>query len=113
YPALPVFSKGNAKLPFWAFSALPIVTCPGAGECARWCYSLTSWRTPGAAVYADRKVQRRADRKVQRAGSRYQTPREVDKGVPTFLTFGHLQFNSPITPLLPPVWSPDGGAAPP
>src|SRR5262249_39663088 len=28
--------------------ALPVVTCPGAGECARWCYSLTSWRTPGA-----------------------------------------------------------------
>jgi hypothetical protein len=38
---------GNMKLPFVAFSALPIVTCPGAGECAKWCYSKKAWRTPG------------------------------------------------------------------
>ncbi len=38
---------GNMKLPFVAFSALPIVTCPGAGECAGWCYSKKAWRTPG------------------------------------------------------------------
>jgi len=38
---------GNMKLPFVAFSALPIVTCPGAGDCAKWCYSKKAWRTPG------------------------------------------------------------------
>ena len=36
--------KGNTKLPFAAFSTLPIVTCPGIGECRSWCYSLTAWR---------------------------------------------------------------------
>jgi hypothetical protein len=51
---------GNSKLPFAAFSTLPIVTCPGAGECAgigadglpdlarAWCYSLRAWRYPAA-----------------------------------------------------------------
>lgn len=43
-----VFVKGNSKLPFHAFSALPVVACPGAGECVTWCYSLRAWRTPGA-----------------------------------------------------------------
>ena len=42
------FSKGNSKLPFYAFSTLPVVTCPGAGECLSWCYSFTSWRIPAA-----------------------------------------------------------------
>jgi hypothetical protein len=45
----PVFMvKGNSKLPFTAFSALPEFTCPGAGDCLRWCYSFTSWRYPAA-----------------------------------------------------------------
>ena len=37
--------EGNVKLPFAAFSAAPIVTCPGAGACALdgWCYSLKAW----------------------------------------------------------------------
>ena len=44
-----VFAKdGNGKLPFWAFSALPIITCPGLGECGVFCYSLKSWRNPFA-----------------------------------------------------------------
>jgi len=53
--------EGNVKLPFVAFSALPIVTCPGAGACAgiaergaapnlaeAFCYSLRAWRYPAA-----------------------------------------------------------------
>jgi ferredoxin len=38
---------GNMKLPFVAFSVLPFVTCPGMGECAKFCYSRKAWRTPG------------------------------------------------------------------
>ena len=41
--------KGNSKLPtFIAFSSLPGVTCPGAGECLQFCYSFKAWCTPGA-----------------------------------------------------------------
>ncbi|MFZ9873610.1 MAG: GP88 family protein [Steroidobacteraceae bacterium] len=53
--------EGNVKLPFVAFSTLPIVTCPGAGSCAgiaerggapdlsrAFCYSLRAWRYPAA-----------------------------------------------------------------
>jgi hypothetical protein len=53
--------EGNSKLPFCAFSTLPIVTCPGAGSCAgieqengapnlnlAFCYSLRAWRYPSA-----------------------------------------------------------------
>jgi len=40
--------EGNVKLPFAAFSAAPIVTCPGAGACAEWCYSFKAWRYPAA-----------------------------------------------------------------
>lgn len=36
--------RGNSKLPFAAFSALPGVTCPGAGDCLSWCYSFKAWR---------------------------------------------------------------------
>jgi hypothetical protein len=36
--------KGNSKLPFVAFSTLPGVTCPGAGECLQFCYSYSAWR---------------------------------------------------------------------
>lgn len=43
-----IFAKGNGKLPFYAFSNLPIVNCPGAGECTKWCYSLKAWRYPAA-----------------------------------------------------------------
>lgn len=43
-----VFSKGNGKLPFWSFSALPGVTCPGAGACLEFCYSFRAWRFPYA-----------------------------------------------------------------
>lgn len=41
-----IFAKGNGKLPFWSFSALPYVTCPGMGECKNFCYSLKAWRYP-------------------------------------------------------------------
>lgn len=37
--------KGNSKLPtFVAFSSLPGVTCPGAGDCLNFCYSFRAWR---------------------------------------------------------------------
>lgn len=51
-PPYTIWAKGNDKLPFWTWSALPGVTCPGAGDCltrrddpnARgWCYSFKSW----------------------------------------------------------------------
>lgn len=42
------FAKGNSKLPFSAFSSLPIVNCPGAGECQKYCYSLNAWQYPAA-----------------------------------------------------------------
>jgi len=41
-----VFAKGNSKLPFYSYSELPEYTCPGAGECLRFCYSFTAWRYP-------------------------------------------------------------------
>ena len=47
-PFFTVFAEGNVKLPFFAFSVLPIVTCPGAGGCADFCYSLKAWRYPSA-----------------------------------------------------------------
>jgi hypothetical protein len=43
-----IFRKGNSKLPFYAFSALPLVSCPGMGACAKFCYSLRAWRYPAA-----------------------------------------------------------------
>lgn len=46
--AFKVFTHGNSKLPFWSFSALPLFTCPGAGDCLEWCYSFTAWRYPAA-----------------------------------------------------------------
>jgi len=42
--------NGNKKLPFMAYSELPLVTCPGAGACSQWCYSLKAWRYPDAFV---------------------------------------------------------------
>jgi len=48
-PGCTIFQKGNAKLPFYAFSAFPIVTCQiGMGLCENWCYSLKAWRYPTA-----------------------------------------------------------------
>lgn len=47
-PAFTIFTKGNSKLPFVSFSVLPLVSCPGAGDCKRWCYSLKAWRYPAA-----------------------------------------------------------------
>ena len=43
-----VFTEGNTKLPFYAFSVLPEFTCPGAGACLEWCYSFRAWRYPAA-----------------------------------------------------------------
>ena len=68
--------NGNSKLPYIAYSELPMSTCPGAGACGvtkkdassgsvvGWCYSFKAWRYPGAfkrqwlntlANYADRE----------------------------------------------------------
>ena len=48
-PAFTVIAKGNGKLPFWAFSALPgRGYCPGAGACLQFCYSFRAWRYPAA-----------------------------------------------------------------
>jgi hypothetical protein len=63
-PSSSIFAKnGNTKLRFVAFSALPIVTCPGAGACGgiakigeqpdlkkAYCYSLKAWRYPAAFI---------------------------------------------------------------
>jgi len=46
-PGFQIFTKGNSKLPFWSFSSLAIASCPGAGECVKWCYSLKAWAHPG------------------------------------------------------------------
>lgn len=48
-PRYSIFSvDGNSKLPFVSFSTLPGVTCPGAGDCIRFCYSYRAWRYPAA-----------------------------------------------------------------
>lgn len=40
-----IFSaKGNSKLPFLAFSSMPLADCPGKGDCASFCYSKKAWR---------------------------------------------------------------------
>lgn len=47
--AFPIFGmEGNEKLPFVTFSTLPLFTCPGAGACGTFCYSLKAWRYPAA-----------------------------------------------------------------
>lgn len=43
-----VFIEGNSKLPFWSFSTLPGIDCPGAGDCLNWCYSFKSWQYPSS-----------------------------------------------------------------
>lgn len=52
-PPFSIFGKGNIKLPFWTWSTLTSVTCPGAGACLKsidkpgkrgWCYSFAAWR---------------------------------------------------------------------
>jgi len=48
-PRFSIFALGgNSKLPFIAFSTLPGVTCPGAGDCIDFCYSYRAWRYPAA-----------------------------------------------------------------
>lgn len=48
-PPLQVIKKdGNKKVPFFLWSVLPIFMCPGAGACAKVCYSLKAWRYPAA-----------------------------------------------------------------
>lgn len=48
-PRFSIFALGgNSKLPFVAFSTLPGVTCPGAGDCLNFCYSYRAWRYPAA-----------------------------------------------------------------
>ena len=47
-PVYSMFAKGNKKLKFWQFSALPDFTCPGAGDCLSWCYSFKAHRYPAA-----------------------------------------------------------------
>jgi hypothetical protein len=49
-PEFKVFAAGNSKLGdhIAAFSTLPGVTCPGAGECLSFCYSYSAWRYPAA-----------------------------------------------------------------
>lgn len=45
-PQFSIWTEGNDKLPFLSFSGLPgRTTCPGAGECLKFCYSFKSWRT--------------------------------------------------------------------
>lgn len=53
-PQYSIFTEGNSKLPFYSFSALPGVTCPGAGACLNFCYSFRAWRYPAAFM---RQVQ--------------------------------------------------------
>lgn len=43
-----IIGEGNGKLPFLTFSVLPVITCPGAGDCVEFCYSLKAWRYPAA-----------------------------------------------------------------
>ena len=49
-PHYSIFARrGNVKLPFVAFSALPGKDfCPGAGDCLNHCYSFKAWRYPAA-----------------------------------------------------------------
>ena len=49
-PEFSIFAAGNSKLGghIAAFSTLPGVTCPGAGECLNFCYSYSAWRYPAA-----------------------------------------------------------------
>lgn len=46
--AFRIFMPGNVKLSFFEFSTLPLFTCPGAGDCLKWCYSFRSWQYPTA-----------------------------------------------------------------
>jgi hypothetical protein len=48
-PQFTIFAKGNSKLPFVSFSALPGEGfCPGAGDCLSFCYSFKAFRYPAA-----------------------------------------------------------------
>ena len=43
-----VLQEGNSKLPFFSWSTLPGINCPGAGACLKFCYSFRAWRYPAA-----------------------------------------------------------------
>jgi len=43
-----IIGEGNSKLGFLTFSVCPFVTCPGAGDCLKYCYSPKAWRYPAA-----------------------------------------------------------------
>ena len=46
FPVYSIFTNKSIKMSFWQFSTLPLFTCPGAGTCVDYCYSLKSWRIP-------------------------------------------------------------------
>ena len=47
YVPFSIFAEtGNVKLPFVSFSTLPGFSCPGAGDCLKFCYSYRAWRYP-------------------------------------------------------------------
>jgi hypothetical protein len=61
--------KGNKKLPFASLAALPAFSCPGAGECLKYCYSYRAWRYPASLT---RQVQntillRNGDKRIGQA----------------------------------------------
>jgi hypothetical protein len=47
-PMSKAFHRGNTKLNYTNWSTLPGFTCPGAGDCLRFCYSFKAWRYPAA-----------------------------------------------------------------
>ncbi len=74
-PEFRVFAKGNGKLPFLAFSALPgRGFCPGAGDCLQFCYSFRAWRYPAAFA---RQAQN--SWLLNSAGGRHAIETELDK----------------------------------
>ncbi len=76
-PAYSIFSEqGNVKLPFLSFSTLPGITCPGAGDCLKFCYSFTAWRYPAAFF---RQVQNTLLMRYKRDVIEYHYNKLVDK----------------------------------
>ena len=73
-----IFAKGNSKLPFFSFSVLPIVTCPGAGACATYCYSLKAWRYPSAFFRQLQNTILVKTQSMQLAQAFYALPKNTD-----------------------------------
>ena len=73
-----IFVKGNSKLPFYAFSNLPLVNCPGKGDCAKWCYSLKAWRTPGGLFRQIQNTILIRERSSQLKTAFYALPKNTD-----------------------------------